>query len=163
MEPFSIITTPEELAALRIDAIVCPPRIPVSALRKSWTSITPNHGRSDIFVGFESTREWNCDEAWQILTMHCPADAPEVWVLWDPAATAPEPLKPSSWVTIIPGRRPVRKAHTGLGLAKSAISHQMYNGVARVAMELHELDPATGEYRRLHSIPAGTLKSDLPW
>ncbi|RKR29809.1 hypothetical protein [Arthrobacter oryzae] len=89
MEPFRTITTPEELAALRHDSIVCPPQVPTSALRKSWTSITPNHGRRDIFVGFESTREWNSDEAWQILTMHCPDGVPEVWVLWDPAAVAP--------------------------------------------------------------------------
>lgn len=163
MEPFRTITTPEELAALRADSIVCPPRIPSMALRKAWGGVVPNEGRSELYVGFESAKEWNIDEAWRILTMHCPADADEVWVLWDSAAVAPEPLKPSSWVTIIPGRRPVRKAHTGLGLAKSAIAHQMYNGFAHVAMELHELDPATGEYVLLHAIPKGTLKADLPW
>lgn len=164
MEPFSIITTPEELAALRIDAIVCPPRIPVSALRKSWTSITPNHGRSDIFVGFESTREWNCDEAWQILTMHCPADAPEAWVLWDPAATAPEPLKPSSWTSVIPSRRPVTKAHTTLGFAKLAVSHRVFDhkGAAE-DMSIQELNPVTGKYDTLFTVPAGTPKSQLPW
>ncbi|HEX9227496.1 MAG TPA: hypothetical protein VF885_12710 [Arthrobacter sp.] len=163
MEPFRILTTPEELAALRVDSIICPPRIPSSALRKSWTSFTPDAGRSDIFVGFESTREWNLDEAWSILTMHCPAGVPEAWVLWDSAAAAPAPLKPSSWVTIIPGRRPVKKAHTGLGLAKSAISHQMYGGTASVNMSLQELNPATGVYEILHFIPQGTEKSQLPW
>lgn len=154
MEPFRIITTPEELAALRIDSIVCPPRLPASAYRKAWNG---------IFFTFESTREWNTRATWDVLTMHCPVDAPEVWVLWDAAATAPEPLKPSAWVTIVPGRRPVKKAHTGLGLAKSAISHQMYGGVATDDMSLQELNPATGEYEALFSIPKGTLKSQLPW
>jgi hypothetical protein len=163
MEPFRTITSPEELAALSADSIVCPPRIPSSSLRKAWTSFTANDGRSDIFVGFESTREWNIDEAWSILTMHCPAEAPEAWVLWDRAAKAPEPLTPSSWVTIIPGRRPVKKAHTGLGLAKSAISHRMYGGAATVDMTLQELNPVTGQYDVLHSVPKGTPKSQLPW
>jgi hypothetical protein len=140
-----------------------PPRFPASAYRKSWTSFTPNSGRSDIFVGFESTREWDINEVWAILTMHCPADASEAWVLWDSAAVAPEQLTPSSWVTIVPGRRPIKKAHTGLGLAKSAISHQMHGGVATVNMSLQELNPATGQYEILHFIPAGTPKSQLPW
>jgi hypothetical protein len=124
-----------------------------------------NEGRSDLYVTFESTHEADAREVWAIMTMHCPVDAPEVWVLWDAAAAAaaPEPLKPSSWLTIIPGRRPTKKAHTGLGLAKSAISHQMYGGVATVDMSLHELNPATGEYDILHFIPKGTLKSQLPW
>lgn len=163
MEPFSIITTPEELAALRIDSIICPPRLPASAYRKAWTSFTPNDGRSDLYVTFESTRESDAREAWAILTMHCPADAPEAWVLWDAAATAPEPLKPSSWVTIVPCRRPVKKAHTGLGLAKSAITHQLSGGVATEDMSLQELNPATGKYDVLFNIPKGTLKSQLPW
>ena len=163
MEPLRIITTPEELAALRIDSIICPPRIPSSALRKSWASFTPNDGRSDIFVGFESTREWNIDEAWTILTMHCPAGAPEAWVLWDPAAAAPVPLKPSSWRTVIPGRRPLRKAHTSLGYAKAAITHAMYNGVAHEDMVLEELNPATGKFETLFAVPKGTPKIQMPW
>jgi hypothetical protein len=154
---------PEELAALSIDAIACPPRLPVSALRKSWTSFTPNGGRNDIFVGFESTREWSIDEAWQILTMHCPAGAPEAWVLWDPAAAAPAPLKPSSWRTVIPGRRPLRKAHTSLGYAKAAVTHAMYNGVAHEDMVLEELNPATGRYETLFAVPKGTPKTQMPW
>ncbi|WP_277523311.1 hypothetical protein [Arthrobacter sp. ES3-54] len=81
MEPFRTITTPEELAALRIDSIVCPPRFPGSAYRKAWAGLTPNEGRSDIFVGFGSPREWDINEVWTILTMHCPVGAPEAWVL----------------------------------------------------------------------------------
>ena len=163
MEPFRVITSPEELAALRIDSIVCPPRFPGHAYRKAWTGMVPNEGRSDIYLGFGSTRELDHREVWTIVTMHCPVDAPEVWILWDPAAAAPAPLKPSSWLTIIPGRRPVKKAHTGLGLAKSAITHQMSGGVATVDMSLQELNPATGQYDILHFIPKGTLKSQMPW
>lgn len=163
MEPFRTITSIEELAALRIDSIVCPPRLPASAYRKAWTGMIPNEGRSDLFATFESSREYDIREVWAITTMHCPVDAPEVWVLWDSAAKAPEPLKPSSWLTIIPGRRPIKKAHTGLGLAKSAISHQMHGGVAAVDMSLHEMNPATGEYDILHFIAKGTPKSQLPW
>jgi hypothetical protein len=163
MEPFSIITTPEELAALRVDAIICQPRVPSSALRKAWTSFTPNDGRSDMFVGFESPREWNLVQAWTILTMHCAADAPEAWVIWDPAAVSPEPLKPSSWRTIIPRRRPLTKAHTSLGYAKAAVTHAMYNGVAHEDMELQELNPATGVFETLFSVPKGTLKTQMPW
>lgn len=163
MEPFSIIKTPEELAALRIDAIVCPPRIPSSALRKVWAGVVPNGGRSDVYVGFESTSKWGIDQAWSILTMHCPADADEVSVLWDPAAAAPEPLKPSSWRTTIPGRRPLRKAHTSLGYAKAAVTHAMYNGVAHEDMVLEELNPATGKFETLFAVPKGTPKTQMPW
>lgn len=163
MEPFRTITTPEELAALRVDSIVCPPQIPSSALRKTWAGIVPNAGRSDLFVGFESTSTWDIDQAWSILTRHCPADAVGAWVLWDADAAAPEALKPSAWVNIVPGRRPIKKAHTGRGLAKSAISHQIDGGVATVNMSLQELNPATGQYEILHFIPSGTPNSQLPW
>jgi hypothetical protein len=163
MEPFRIITTPEELAALRVDAIVCPPRFPGHAYRKAWTGMVPNEGRSDLYLGFGSTRELDQREVWAILTMHCPADAPEAWVIWDPAAPTPEPLKPSSWRTIIPGRRPHKKAHTSLGYAKAAVTHAMYNGVAHEDMELQELNPATGKFETLFAVPKGTPKSQMPW
>jgi hypothetical protein len=164
MEPFSVITTPEDLAALRIDSIICPPRIPSSALRKSWAAMTPNEGRSDIFVGFESTREWNIDEAWSILTMHCPAGAAEAWVLWDPAAVAPERLTPSSWTSFIPSRRPATKAHTSLGYAKAAVTHRVHDsGGAAEDMSIQELNPVTGRYETLFTIPKGTPKSQMPW
>ncbi|HEX9088863.1 MAG TPA: hypothetical protein VF867_15200 [Arthrobacter sp.] len=164
MEPFAVISTPEELAALRIDAIISPPRIPSSALRKAVASFTPNAGRSDIFVGFESTREWNIDEAWSILTMHCPAGAPEAWVLWDPAAAAPERLAPSSWTSFIPSRRPATKAHTSLGYAKAAVSQRVHAaGGAAEDMSIQELNPVTGKYETLFTVLKGTPKSQMPW
>jgi hypothetical protein len=102
--------------------------------------------------------------AWTILTMHCPADAPEVWVLWDAAATAPEPLKPSSWRTVVPGRSPKLKSHTTLGNAKAAVSSRVYgdNG-ATVEMSIWQDNPTNGDFVLLHVIPAGTPKSQLPW
>lgn len=164
MEPFRIITAPEELAALHIDSIVCPPRLPASAYRKAWTGMIPNEGRSDLFATFESSREYDIREVWAITTMHCPVDAPEVWVLWDSAAKAPEPLKPSSWTSTIPSRRPATKAHTSLGFAKSAVSFRVYDrGGAVEDMSIQELNPATGQYETLFTIPKGTRKSDLPW
>ena len=80
MKPFRIITTPEELEALAISSIVCPPRDPQNALRKAW---------KDLFTRFESTRETDLREAWAGLTMHCKPEAPEIWVLWDAAAKSP--------------------------------------------------------------------------
>lgn len=81
MEPFRIITSLEEFAALRVDSIVCPPRLPGSAYRKAWAGITPNEGRSDLYIGFGSPREWDIDEIWTIPTTHRPDGFPEVWVL----------------------------------------------------------------------------------
>jgi hypothetical protein len=164
MEPFRIITTPKNSPALRIDSIVCPPRIPSSALRKAWAGIEPNAGRSDLYVGFESSSEWNIDQAWGILTMHCPADVPEAWVLWDPAAAASAPLKPSSWTSVIRSRRPVTKAHTSLGHAKAAVTHRVHDsGGAAEDMAIHELNPVTGKHDSLFTVPKGTSKSQLPW
>ena len=164
MEPFRIITTPEELAALRIDSIVCPPRLPGTAYRKAWTGMIANEGRSDLYVTFESARESDAREAWAILTMHCPVDAPEAWVLWDSAAVAPEPPKPSSWRTVVPGRSPKLKSHTSLGHAKSAVSSRVYGDRgATVEMSSWQDNPTNGDFVLLHVIPAGTPKSQLPW
>ncbi|MDQ0732179.1 hypothetical protein [Arthrobacter sp. B1I2] len=102
MEPFRIITSIDELAALRIDSIVCPPRLPSCAYRKAWAAFSSDGGRSDLFVTFESTREADLNEVWAVLTMHCPEGSPSAWVLWDSAAEAPAPLKPSSWTTVTP-------------------------------------------------------------
>ncbi|GAC1376942.1 MAG: hypothetical protein NVSMB43_17580 [Pseudarthrobacter sp.] len=65
-------------------------------------------------------------------------------MLWDPAATAPAPLKPNSWTSFIPSRRPATKAHTSLGYAKAAITHRVF-GFAGAAedMSIQELNPAT--------------------
>lgn len=163
MEPFRIITTIDELAALRTDSIVCPPRLPSCAYRKAWAAFTSNDGKADIFTSFESTREADINEVWAVLTMHCPEGQPSAWVLWDSTAEAPEPVKPSSWTTVIPSRRPARKAHTSLGYAKAAITHQMYSGTAREDMVLQQLNPATGTFEDLFTIPQGTPKSNLPW
>ncbi|MFC9352839.1 MULTISPECIES: hypothetical protein [Terrabacteria group] len=110
---------------------------------------------------FESSREYADTEVWAALTLHCPDDKPEVWVLWDPSVKTP---KPSSWLTIVPGRSPVRKAHTKLGYAQSAIRSRIYgpNG-SHSEMTLWEMDPATGEYVLLHTIPQGTHEHQLPW
>ena len=153
MEPFRTITTPEAFAELRVNAIVCPPNMPSFAYRKTW---------ADLFVTFESPHEWDNRETWTILTMHCPDDAPEVWVLWDPEARKTVP-KHSAFVSVVPSRSPRRKAHTGLGYAKSAITGRLYGGVAREDMSILQLDPISGEYAVLHDIPKGTLKSQLPW
>jgi hypothetical protein len=88
MEPFRIITTPEELAALRIDSIICQPRVPSSALRKAWGGMTPNEDRSDLYVGFGSAKEWDIDQAWSILTMH--------WTAWASGST-PSARSPPAW------------------------------------------------------------------
>jgi hypothetical protein len=164
MEPFRIITTREELASLRIDSIVCPPKNPAQAMRKAWAGVIPNEGLSDIYVSFESTSEWGIDQAWQILTMHCPLDADEAWVLWDSAATAPEPAKPNSWRTAVPGRSPKMKSHTTLGHAKAAVSSRVSEtrGTS-VEMTIWEDNPVTGDFDLLHVIPVGTIKSQLPW
>ena len=55
--------------------------------------------------------------------MHCPADAPRSRGRCRiPPRKAPEPLKPSSCLTVTLGRRPIKTAHTALGLAKSALT-----------------------------------------
>jgi hypothetical protein len=154
MEPYRVITTPKELAELRMDAIVCPPRQPGLAYRKAW---------KDLFVTFESPKEWDNRETWTILTMHCQHDAPEAWVLWDPEAKKDPLPKQSAFVSVVPSRSPRRKAHLTLGYAKSAISSRLYNGVSREDMELLQLDPVSSQFVVLHRIPAGTLKSQLPW
>jgi hypothetical protein len=51
---------PEAPAALRIDAIVCPPRQPIELTCKAW---------GDLFVTFESPLDWNTRETWTILTV----------------------------------------------------------------------------------------------
>jgi hypothetical protein len=124
--------------------------------------VCPNDGRS-VSVGFESSREWNIEEAWSILTMHCPAGVTEAWVLWDSPAAASAPLKPSSWASTIPSRRPVTQAYTSLGYAKAAISHQMYAGMAREDMLIRVLNPGTGRYEPLFAVPKGTPKTQMPW
>jgi hypothetical protein len=163
MEPFRIISTIEEFAGLRVNSIVCPTFRPASAYRKAWGGY-PSEGKADIFVTFESTRESDLNEVWAILTTHCPEDAPEIWVLWDAAAQAPEPLKPGSWTSIIPSRRPATKAHTSLGYAKAAVSHRVHDSKGAAAdMAIQELNPATGKFEPLFAIPAGTSKAQLPW
>lgn len=162
MEPFRVITTIDELAALRVDSIVCPPRIPSCAYWKAWAGSSKD-GKDDSFAAFRTTREAGITEVWAVLTMHCPEGQPSAWVLWDSAAEAPAPVKPSSWTTVIPSRRPARKAHTSLGYAKAAITHQMYNGTAREDMVLQQLNPATGTFDDLFTIPKGTPKTNLPW
>jgi hypothetical protein len=154
MEPYRVITTPEELAALRIDAIVCPPRQPGLAYRKAW---------SDLFVTFESPMEWDSRETWTILTMHCQDGAPEAWVLWDPDAKKDPLPKQGAFVSVVPSRSPRRKAHLTLGYAKSAISSRLYSGVADDDMEILQLDPVSSQFVVLHRVPAGTTKSQLPW
>lgn len=153
MEPFRVITSPEELAELRVNTIVCPPSMPSFAYRKTW---------QDRFVTFESPSEWDNRQTWDILTMHCPEGASEVWVLWDPEARKVTP-KHSAFVTVVPSRSPRRKAHMGIGNAKSAITTRLYSGVAKEDMSILQLDPVSGEYTLLHDIPKGTLKSQLPW
>ncbi|MET4144287.1 hypothetical protein [Arthrobacter sp. UYCo732] len=154
MEPFRIITTPEELAALTISTIVCPVRQPGLAYRKAW---------SDLFTTFESPKEWDNREAWTILTMHCPDDKPEVWVLWDAAAKKDPLPKQGAFITVVPSRSPRRKAHIGFGYAKSAITGQLHSGVAQEDLAILQLDPVSSQYVVLHNIPKGTLKSQLPW
>jgi hypothetical protein len=154
MEPYRVITTPEQLADMRIDAIVCPPRQPGLAYRKAWT---------DLFTTFESTREWSIQEVWTILTMHCQQDAPEAWVLWDPDAKKDPLPKQSAFVSVVPSRSPRRKAHLTLGYAKSAISSRLYRDKTEEDMEILQLDPVSSQFVVLHRIPAGTTKSQLPW
>ena len=154
MEPYRVITTAEALAELRIDTIVCPPRQPGLAYRKAW---------KDLFVTFESPKEWDIRETWTILTMHCQEDAPEVWVLWDPEAKKPALPKQGAFISVIPSRSPRRKAHISLGYAKSAVTGRLYGGAAAEDMEILQLDPASSQYVVLHYIPKGSLKSQLPW
>ncbi|WP_026535762.1 hypothetical protein [Arthrobacter sp. H14] len=151
MHPFGTVTSFEQFTALAVNTMVCPPRRPHRAVRKAWT---------DQWAGFESTRITDDGEAWDAMTMHC-GEAPEVWVLWDPTAKAPAAAK--AWQTVIPSRSPRRKAHTGLGYARSAISNQMRGGIAHEAMQILQLDPGTGEYALLHDIPSGIHFSALPW
>lgn len=154
MEPYRVITTPEELAALRIDAIVCPPRQPSLAYRKAW---------KDLFVTFESPKEWDNRETWTILTMHCQQDALEAWVLWDPEAKKDALPRQSAFVSVVPSRSPRRKAHLTLGYAKSAISSRIYRDKTEEDMEILQLDPVSSQFVVLHRIPAGTTKAQLPW
>lgn len=154
MEPLRIITSTDEMASLPIDTILCPVKIPSLAHRKAW---------SDLYVAFESTKELNVYEAWNILTMHCPAEQPEVWVLWDPAERGPVQPRQNAYITVIPSRSPRRKAHFRLGYAKSAITHRMPGGVAAIDMSILELDPISGQYVEFLSIAKGTHKSQLPW
>lgn len=154
MEPFRVITTPEAFAELRLDAIVCPPRMPSLAYGKTW---------GDLFVTFESPSEWDTRQAWTILTMHCPEDAPEVWVLWDPEARKSVLPRQGAFVSVVPSRSPRRKAHLGLGYARSAITSRIRNGRAEEDMSILQLDTASNQYVVLHEIPAGTHKTQLPW
>ncbi|MBG0738924.1 hypothetical protein IV500_05740 [Paeniglutamicibacter antarcticus] len=154
MEPFRIITTFEEFTSLTVSTIVCPVRQPGLAYRKCW---------SDLFTTFESTHEWDARETWTILTMHCPTEKSEVWVLWDAAAVKSPLPKQGAFITIVPSRSPRRKAHFGLGYAKSAITNQLYRGTAKEDMAILQLDPATSQYVVLHNIPQGTTKTQLPW
>lgn len=55
MEPFRIITTPEELAGLTIGTIVSPIRQPGLAYRKAW---------SNLFTTLESPKERDNRETW---------------------------------------------------------------------------------------------------
>ncbi len=154
MEPFRVITTPEELASLTVSTIVCPVHQPGLAYRKAW---------ANLFTTFGSPCEWDVREAWTILTMHCPEDNPEVWVLWDAGYTKSALPRQGAFLTVVPSRSPRRKAHTGLGYARSAITSRLYSGVANEEMSVQQLEPATGQYVVLHNIPKGTLKSQLPW
>jgi hypothetical protein len=154
MEPYRVITTPEALSELRIDTIVCPPRQPGLAYRKAW---------KDLFVTFESPKEWDNRETWTILTMHSTEEVPEVWVLWDPEAKKDALPKQSAFVSVVPSRSPRRKAHLTLGYAKSAISSRLYRDKTEEDMEILQLDPVSSQFVVLHRIPAGTTKSQLPW
>ena len=153
MEPIRILTSLEALDALALGSIVCPPRVPSLARGKAW---------DDSWTTFGRSRDDCTAVVWSMMTMHCPEDAPEVWVLWDSAAAAP--TKPAAWVTVIPDRRPVTKAHVSLGHAKSAVSRRMYGPRgADVNLEIRELDPASGTFATLHVFPAGTTRDQLPW
>lgn len=154
MEPYRVITDYNDFIWLPINSIVCPVGQPSRAYRKAW---------SNIFTTFESPLETDEQETWKILTVHCPTDAPELWVLWDAGAKKHALPKQGAFVTVVPSRSPRRKAHTGLGYAKSAITGRLYSGVAKEDMSILQLAPATSQYVTLHDIPKGTLKSQLPW
>lgn len=154
MEPFRVITSLDDLSWLPTSSIVCPPGKPGLAYRKAG---------GDVFTTFESPLAMNTRETWTILTMHSPADQQELWVLWDAGAKKDALPKHGAFISVVPSRSPRRKAHTGLGFAKSAISHRMYSGTANEDMAILQLDPASSQYVVLHDIPKGTLKSQLPW
>jgi hypothetical protein len=63
-----------------------------------------------------------------------------------------------------PSRRPATKAHTSLGYANAAISPRLsdFRGAAE-DMSIQELNPATGKYATLFTVPKGTPKSQMPW
>lgn len=160
MEPFRIITDPEDLTELRLGSIVCPPRQPGLAYRKAWPG---RGGNPDLYTTFESTREADAREVWAVLTMHCPADAPEAWVLWDAGAVKADLPKQGAFVSVVPSRSPRRKAHLTLGYARSAITRRFIRGTASEDMSILQLDPASCQYVTVHDIPAGTPKDQLPW
>ncbi|MGT2461148.1 hypothetical protein [Sinomonas atrocyanea] len=87
-------------------------------------------------------------------------DAVHAHARLDPLApTAP---KAAAWQTVIPGRRPEKKAHTTLGHAKSAVRGRIYR-TADADMEILELDPITGTFKTLYLIPKGTPRDQMPW
>ena len=71
--------------------------------------------------------------------------------------------KQGAFISDIPSRSPRRKAHIGLGYAKSAITGRLYSGAATEGMEIMQLDLASSQHVVLHYIPKGTLKSQLRW
>lgn len=154
MEPFRVISSQDDLVWLPLDSIVCPPGMPGLAYRKTWR---------DLFVTFESPNDWTVREIWTILTMHCPADRQEAWVLWDAGAKKAALPKHGAFVSVVPSRSPRRKAHTAIGYAKSSITGRLYGSGATEDMSILQLDPATSQYVEIHNIPKGTLKSQLPW
>jgi hypothetical protein len=62
-----------------------------------------------------------------------------------------------------PGPPPAPEGAHAIGVAKAAVTHAMYNGVAHEDMVLEELNPATGKFEVLFNISKGTPKTQMPW
>lgn len=149
MNSIRMLNALQDLAALPVHSVICNPLEPRHVALKTSTSRWSLTGRE------ESVRS---DALWEMLTA---AGEGTVQVLWDPSAPIPEP-DPVVWRTTVPGRRPLVKVHKLIGHARAAITNHI-NIRSRDEMVLEELDPGTGQFHVLHTIPVGTRIIDLPW
>ncbi|NKX56829.1 hypothetical protein [Arthrobacter mobilis] len=143
MKPSRILAGVGELRTLEPYSLVCPPTPlvhPPEAERRGW--LEPG---SNAVIPAEQTFERLARNG-------------KILFHWDARPTG----QGKAWQTIIPGRKPLKKAHVTLTHAKSAITGRIWR-VADVEMQILELDPATGEFTVLYDIPTGTTVPRLPW
>jgi hypothetical protein len=73
----------------------------------------------------------------------------------------PSPYEVRPYMTVVPGRRPMAKAHTSIGHAKNALltDGSKYNTVR--GGELYEW--RDGQWSLLYSVPPNSPESKIPW